>query len=121
LCRAKHSVACRSARRLDSGAELPFKHLGQSGSNQRAGGGSGNASIASLDLARTGLLGEGDLDLVELGEKVERDGSNIRRCWESARETSFGQVARDETLLGNGQGVNKREVVVILTLASSTG
>jgi hypothetical protein len=42
--------------------------------------------------------------LVELGEKVESDGSNICGGWKSARETSLGQVSRDETLLGGGQG-----------------
>jgi hypothetical protein len=104
------------AGRLLRGAEFPFEHLGQSGSDQRARCGSGNASIASLttdDLARTGLLGEGDLDLVELGKEVEGNGSNISGDWEGARETSLGQVARDETLLGGGQRVVERVVVVL--------
>jgi hypothetical protein len=101
---------------LFRGAKFPFKHLGQSGSDERARGGSGNASIAALateDLARTGLLGKGDFDLIELGEKVERDGSNISGGWKSARKTSLGQVARDETLLGGGQGIKERVVVVL--------
>jgi hypothetical protein len=97
-------------------AKRPFEHLGQTGSDLHACGGSSNASIASLttdDLARTGLLGEGDLDLVELGKEVEGNGSNISCGWEGARETSLGQVARDETLLGGGQRVVERVVVVL--------